>query len=887
MARTAIWRRYLRLFGADVAGDVEDEIRFHLETKTDELVREGWQPEAARREAARSFGDLAAVRAHCEHWGNEREAHVYRREFWRGWGQDIRYGLRQLQHGWGKTLLAVATLAVGIGAVAAVFSVLYAVVLRPLPFPDPDRLMMLWTTREGRDDVVTPRNFDAWRRESRSFHGFAALQRSTFTLSNRGLATQVPAGLVSADFFASFGVSQILGRTFTPEEDRLPRAHVAVLSHRFWQECFGGDPSILGQTVRLNREEYTVIGIMPARFDLRPAGEQVWVPLALSGQEMNWTGGVLSVVARLKPGVSRAQAQAEMNVIARDLETRYPEMNRGRGIRVTELASDLVGDYRQRLWVLLGAVGFVLLIACANVANLLLAQGAGRAQELAVRAALGAGRARLVRQLLTESLLLALAGAVLGVLLAAGGVHLVRTVTAGTMPRAGEAEVNGLVVLLALGLAGASTVLFGSLPAWRAAQVNIEAVLRQGGRSAAGLVRDGGRSIYLAAEVTLTLVLLTSAGLLIRTAISAAGVEPGFTPAHLITARTALPPGTYRNAAEIGRAYEQIWDALAAQPGVEAAALASQVPLGTSVTGLRLQPTAVTPPLRQEISTELRYVSPAYFATMQIPVRAGREFSRQDRAGSRQVAVVNETLARKIWPGGRALGQSLRLPQLDTGQAIWEVVGVVADVRDNGLMKDVPPALYISAFQVATNPWRWNENSMYAVARTHSAGAAAATITAAVRSVDPELPVGDARSMEDRLSQSVSAARLYTVLLSALGACGLLLTAAGIYGVAAYFAGQRRHEIGLRLALGATDGSVTRLVVTQGMHPVGIGIGLGMLASMAGGPLLASQLYGVGALSFVTLLIVAALLAAVAAVACYLPARRAARIDPMVALRAE
>ncbi len=531
-----------------MTGDVKDEIRFHLETKTEELVAEGWLPEAARREAARRFGDLRTVRARCEHWGKEREKQMHREEFWRGWGHDVRYGLRQLRHGWGTTLLALGTLWVGIGAVAAVFSVLYAVVLQPLPFPHPDRLVMLWTTREGRDDVVTPRNFDAWRRESRSFARLAALQHSTLTLSDSGLATQVPAGLVTADFLASFGVSPVLGRTFTAEEDRPPRAHVAVVSYRLWQERFGGDRSIIGQRVRLSREEYTVIGVMPARFDLRPTGEQVWLPLALSGQEMNWTGGVLSVIARLKPGVSTTQAQAEMNVIARGLEARYPEMNRGRGTRVTELATDLVGDYRQRLWVLLGAVGFVLLIACANVANLLLAQGSGRTQEFAVRAALGANRTRLVRQLLTESLLLAFGGGSLGVFLATGGVHIVRMLATAAIPRAGDAEVNGPVLLLALALAGASSVLCGLLPAWRAAQVDLEAVLRQGGRSAAGLVRDSARSIYLAAEVALTLVLLASAGLLIRTAIEAAQVKPGFTPEQLITARTALPATTYRNA---------------------------------------------------------------------------------------------------------------------------------------------------------------------------------------------------------------------------------------------------------------------------------------------------------------------------------------------------
>ncbi len=562
---------------------------------------------------------------------------------------------------------------------------------------------------------------------------------------------QVPAGFVTADYFASFGVSPLIGRIFSAEEDRPPRAHVVVLSHRLWQTRFGGDPSIAGQVVRLNREDYTVIGVMPAQFDLRPEGEQIWAPLALSGQEMNWMGGVLSVTGRLKPGVTLSQPKAEMNVLARNLEARYPEMNRGRGIRVRELATDLAGDYRQRLWVLLGAVGFVLLIACANVANLLLAQGAGRTQELAVRAALGANRARLIRQLLTESLLLAGAGTGLGMLLASGGLAIFRSLAARAIPRAGEAAVNEPVVLLALILAVASTVLCGLLPAWRAARVDLEAVLRQGGRGAAGLVRDRARSFYLAAEVALTLVLLAGAGLLIRTAIAAALVEPGFAPANVITARTALPSNTYRSAAEIGRTYERIWDALAAQPGVEAAALASKVPLGTSGTGLLLQPAEVAPPLKLELSTELRYVSPAYFATLQIPVEDGREFTRQDRTGGRQVAIVNQTLAAKLWPGERAVGQPLRLPELDTGEAVWEVVGVVGDSRDNGLMAEAPPVLYIPFLQVATNPWHWAENSLYLAARTRAGISGAAAIKAALRSVDAALPVGDARTMDDRL----------------------------------------------------------------------------------------------------------------------------------------
>jgi len=884
MARTPAWRRYLRLFGADVAGDLDDEIHFHLAAKSEELVAQGRSREAAQQEAERSFGDLARVRADCEQWSREREKQRRRKGWWGAWRQDIGYGFRQLRHGWGATLLAVTTLALGIGAVTAVFSVLYAVVLRPLPLPEPDRLVMLWTARDGRDDVVTPRNFDAWRRESRSFTRLSALDRGTLTLSDRGPATQLAAGRVTADFFAAFGVAPQLGRTFTAAEDRPPRAHLAVLSHRLWQERFSADPSILGQAIRLNRESYTVIGIMPARFDLRPDGEQIWMPLALSGGEMNWTGGVLTVIGRLKRGVSLRQAQAEMSVVARSLEIRYPEMNRGRGIRVTSLAADLVGDYRQRLWVLLGGVGFVLLIACSNVANLLLAKGAGRSQEMAVRAALGASGARLMRQLLTESLLLALAGAAFGVLLAAGAVHAGRLAAAASLPRAGEAAVNAPVLARALILAGASTVVCGLLPAWRATRVNLEEALRQGGRGAAGLHRDRARGVYIAAEVALAFVLLTGAGLLIRTAEEAARVHPGFTPANVVTARTALPAATYRSANEIGRAYERMWDALAARPGVLSAAMASKVPLGTSGVGLVLRPDAVTPPLKEQFSTELRYISPEYFATLQVAMRAGREFTKRDRMCSRQVAVVNDTLARKLWPGGQAVGQALRLPELDSAH-VWEVVGVAADVRDNGLLAEAPPALYIPFLQVAADPWNWAERSLYLVARTRAGISAAATVAAAVGSVDADLPAGDIRTMEDRLAGSVAAARLYTALLSALGICGLMLTAAGIYGVVACFVGRRRGEIGVRLALGATAASIIRLVVKQGMRPVAIGMGLGGVASLAISPLLASQLYGVSALDPLTLLAVIALLAAVAGLACYVPARQAGRVHPMTALR--
>ncbi len=889
MTRTPIWRRYLRFFGPDVEADVDDELRFHLDTQVDELIAEGWTPEAARAEAQRRFGNVVSVREICQRVANQREKKMNYAEWIATCWQDVKYAARQLRrHGPGSTLFAMLTLGVGIGAVTSVFSIVYAVLLRPLPFPAPERLVTVWSTREGTDDVVTPRNFDSWRRESHSFSRLGALQRSTFTLSEAGRAMQVPGAFASADFFRVFGLSPELGRTFTDDEDRRPRPHLVILSHRLWQARFGGNRQILDAQIRLNREPYTVIGIMPPGFSLRADSEQLWVPLALSGQEMSWMGGVLSVVGRLQPDVTRKQAQAEMKVLARNLEVRYPEMNRGRGIRIGDYAADLIGDYRQKLLVLLGAVGFVLLIACSNVANLLLARGAGRTQELGVRTALGATRVRIIRQLLTESLLVALFGAGLGLVSAECLASTVRTLGTDAIPRLDEARVNSVVFLFALTLAVLSTLLSGVLPAIRAAQVDIQTVLRQGGRGTAGLVRDHARSAYITAQVALALVLLVGAGLLIRTAVAAARVRPGFSPQHVLTGRTALPSSTYKTAEQVVLAYEHILEAARNQSGVVSAALASKIPLGTSTVGLALKPGSVSGTLKEDFATELRYISAGYFSTMEIPLRRGREFTPHDRAGSMQVAIINETLARRLWSRRDPIGQPLRLPELDTGNAVWEVIGVAADVRDNGLMTEPPPALYLPFAQVSINPWHWVEQSLYVVARTRTDPSGVSDpLRAALRTVDSELPLGDVRTMEERLSQSISVARFYALLLTTLGLCGLLLTAAGIYGVVAYFVSRQRSEIGVRLALGSTPGRVLLLVVRQGMRPVTIGIALGLLGALTIGRLMANQLYGVTPADPTTLAAVAGVLVGVAALACYLPARQAAQLDPMIALRSE
>lgn len=888
MRNIPMWRRYLRFFGSDVVADIRDELDFHFECKVEELKEQGWPAEKARTEALRQFGDMIAVRTVCESVATRREKQMKISESWAALYQDVRYGITQLRHSAGTTLLTVLILGLGMGAVTAAFSVLYAVVLRPLPFPAPDQLVSLWSVRQGVDDVVTPRNFDSWRRQAHSFRRIGALQPTTFTLSKSATATQIPGGFASAGYFPVFGISPELGRTFTAEEDRAPRLHLAILSHQLWQERFGGNREILGQQIHLNREAFTVVGVMPPSFSVRPGSEQVWVPLALSGQEMNWTGGILQVVGRLRDGLNMEQAQAEMNVLARSLETLYPDMNHNRGIRVRNYADDLVGDYKSRLFILLSAVGLVLLIACANVANLLLAKTAGRKQELAVRAAIGATRARVIRQLLTESLIVGLVGATLGLCFAQALVHLLTKLNLGTIPRLDEASVSAPVFLFALCLGCLSTILAGLMPALRAAQIDIQTVLRQGGRGAAGLARDPARSAYIAAETALALVLLISAGLLIRTAIAAQQVLPGFSPDRVMTGRTALPSAVYRDSKSVSRTYEAVLQYLRQQPGVVSAGLTSKVPLSLSTVGLSLKPSAVSTPLKQDVATELHYVSDGYLATMRIPLLKGRDFSIHDRADSTQVILVSSSLARRLWQEGQAVGETVRIPELEGRNEAWQVVGVVADVRGNGLLSEAPLVIYIPFTQVSTNPWHWIEQSLYLVARTRTeAVSVSGLLQRVLKRIDPELPLGDVRTMNQRLARSASLARFYTLVLTLLGICGLLLTAAGIYGVVAYFVSRQRAEIGIRLALGASARGVLLLIIRQGMRPVLWGVIIGLFTSLLTTRLLASQLYAVSATDPPTLFGVTLTLILVAVLACYFPARQAAHVDPMCALRSE
>lgn len=881
-----MWRRYLRFFSSDAASDVNDELGFHLESKVEELVAQGWPRDRAQTEARREFGDVVAFRQQCELLLKRRETQMEKAELLHGYWQDVKYGAAQLRRSGATTMLALVTLCLGIAAVTAMFSVVDAVLLHPLPYPEAHRLISLWSTHQGVNDVVTPRNFDAWKREGRSFQAMGAIQATTFTLSDAGRAIQLAGGLASADYFRVFGTHPMIGRTFTYEDDRSPRAHVAVLSERVWRDRFSADSSIVGRQIRLNRESFTVIGVMPATFSVRPEAEQIWIPLALSGQEMNWAGGILNVVARLRPHTTLKQAQAEMNVLARELEARFPDMNRDRSITLHDYATDLTGDYKSRLLFLFGSVLFVLLIVCANVANLLLARASGRTQEFAIRAALGASRARIVRQLMMENVLLALIATVLGLFLAEGLVLALQKLGLDAVPRLNEAGISPTVICFAFGLGLCSAIISGLAPAFRGARADIQSVLRRGGRSAAGLSGDTARGFYIAGEVALSLMLLISVGLIVNTAIDRVRTNPGFVPRQLTTGRTALPSNLYRNSSEVIRAYDRILRGLSSRPGVISAALTSKAPLTSSTVGLVIKPTSTNVTLSQQFSTELHYISNDYLKTMQIPLLTGREFNERDRDGAPQVIVVNKSLAARLWPNGKAVGSVLRFPELEGKDSGWQVVGVAADVRDNGMLAKPSPVIYVPMRQVATNPWHWIEQSLFLVARTQSSGTGATdSLSRALQDIDPELPLSDVMTMDERLARSQSMSRLYTLALSLLGVWGLLLTVAGIYGVVSYFASRQRAEIGVRLALGSSSRGVILMVIKQGMRPVFAGLALGLVFAIAIARLSAADIYGFNINAPGIFVIAPTLLTVVALGACYLPARKASRIDPMQALR--
>jgi putative ABC transport system permease protein len=889
--KDGLGRQFRSLLGrASVEREVEDELAFHLEMRTRELIASGSSPSAAREEARRRFGNLDEVRKECSVLGRQREKEVRRVEYLAEAAQDARFALRQLARAPGFTAVAVLTLALGIGPTTAIFSAVEAVVLRRFDFVHPERTVLVVERWRDQDGGVSAGNYVDWQRRSTGFEQLAAAHWDSFNLSEADQPERVLGARVTWNYFSVFGVRPVLGRTFDAAEDEPGRADVVVLGHGLWTRRFGADAAILGRQVRLAGRPHTVVGVMPAGFDPLLNGEQLWVPVAFTPERKTMHDEhYLVAVGLLRAGASMARVQGEMDEIARQLAREYPRDNAARGVRL-QLASDaMIGDSRGRLLTLLGGVGLVLLIACGNVANLLLARGTARAKEIGIRAAIGAGRGRLVRQLLTESALLGLLGAVTGIGLAWAAIHVLVAASPPGIPRLEQTRIDGPVLAFALASALASSLLFGLAPAWRAARTDLQGVLRDGGRTSMGVVRDRVRTLLIVGEVALALTLLVGAGLFIRSAWYLQQVDPGFDPHGLLTARLSLPPRAYREgAAEVTRTFEQVVERVRQSPGVRGAAVTSQAPMGPGGNSNGLVPEGRTWEPKNFLTARLRMVTPGYFATLGIPLRRGRLLTEDDFAGAPRVMVVSEALASAAWPGQDAIGKRIACCEGSPEDPVWKtVVGVVGDVRSGGPTRDAGPEFYLPLRQVPAEAWDWIRRTMTIVARADGADgtALAASLRAAVRTVDPELPLHDIATMEERMRASIAVNRFHTMLLAMIGAIGLLLAAVGIYGVIACFATSRTQEIGVRMALGATARDILRLVAWQGMRPILVGTAVGTLAAAGLTRVIRGSVYGISATDPATFAAVVVTLVAVGLIAAYIPAHRSTRTDPTQALR--
>ncbi|MBI1765154.1 MAG: ABC transporter permease [Acidobacteria bacterium] len=791
--------------------------------------------------------------------------------------QDLRYGARLLLKKPGFTLIAVLTLALGIGANTAIFSVINAVLLKPLPYREPEQLI----TVRSNQSVLDLDDLRAW---SQSFSAVAGINKRLLDYTGGAEPLQVSAGLVTGGYFATLGVNAALGRTLNENDDKPGGARVVVLGYEFWQQRFGGNANVLGQALQLSGNSYIVVGVMPAGFKSPRDDSGLWVPIRVADGNASAYRGVhfLHTYYRLKPGVTLAQAAAEMQVLDKRLAEAYPAENKNRRTTLLPLKDRIVGESRTALWVLFGAVGLVLLIACANFANLLLARGAVREQELVIRQALGAGRGRLLRQLLTESALLACLGGAAGLLLAWWGVEALVALKPANLPRLESISLDGRVFGLALAVSLLTGIVFGLAPAWLATRLNVSAALKEGGRGAVSGARHRLRSGLVVAELALALILLVGAGLLIKSFWQLRTIQPGFNANNLLTLRLELPEARYQEIERQTQFRRALLDSLNAVPGVQAA-LVSEVPL--SGDWLSHDFTREGWQLKQgdEPDVWTRSIEGDYLRTLQIPLLAGRDFTAQDKEGAPLVGIVNQTLVSRYFPNEDPLGKRVRWARDE--QVNWiTIVGVAGDIKHFSL--DIPeqPALY-TPYPQSGRAWkRW----MGLTIRTQGEPARFAdAVKQAVWKLDSQLPLTKVRSMNEVMALSLDERRFNLLLLAVFAAVALALAASGIYGVIAYAVTQRTHEIGVRMALGARTQDVLALIVKQGAKLALLGTGLGLLGAVVLTRWLKTLLFGVSVTDPATFAVIALLLLGVALLASYLPARRAAKVDPLVALRYE
>jgi putative ABC transport system permease protein len=806
--------------------------------------------------------------------------------------QDLQYALRRLIQSPGFTLVAVVTLALGIGANTAIFSVVRGVLLKPLPFPESDRLVAVFHAYDGdKHAVMSGPNFIDVAHTAKSLENAAAIETQRVILTGQGDPVRLNAAAVSASFFDVLRVRPELGRTFAADESTPGRTDLIVLSHGLWQQRFGGDTGVIGRKIQIDGVDKEIIGVMPAGFNY-PDERVAWLPIAydqgfVSTQRGAW---YLFVIARLNPGVTPAQSAAEVKSIAANLARLYPDADGSISMTTVPLLEATVGDVRPSMLVLLGAVGFVLLIACANVANLLLARAAARETEMAVRTALGAGRGRLLRQLLTESMALSLVGAGMGLLLAVWGVAFLVQLKPDGIPRLDDVHVDAVVVLFTIGVAVLTGLLFGVAPALHATRGTAAASLKEGGRGAVG-ARGGARTrgALVVAELALALMLLVGAGLLMRSFARLQAVDPGLRPDHTLTFELTFPDARYGSDHEdrLVAFFDQLLPRLRALPGVTSAGAVMGLPLSGLQFDISFEVLGRPPVAPQDQpSMQIRVATPSYFSTVGIPLERGRFFSDDDRAGSKPVVLITQSAARQYFPNEDPIGKTIRLGwgKRVHGQVVrggGEVVGIVGDVKEFGLSEASAPQLYMPLRQ-------WPVGRMAVAMRTSTPPMSLADAAKAqVLAIDPSLPVSSVRTMDEIVARSISQPRFYLLLLSVFAAVALILAAVGIFGVLSYAVAQRTREIGIRMALGAPERSVLRLVVGQAMLLVLAGIGIGAALAVVLSRGLTTMLFSVSATDPATFAAVAGILCAVSLVASYVPARRATRVDPIVALRSE
>jgi putative ABC transport system permease protein len=862
--------------------DLDRELQSHLDPEAEDRRDAGLSADAAREAALRTLGNQAwlkeDVRARAPLAAIDDLL------------QDLRYGLRMLRRHPGFTIVAALTLALGIGANTAMFSVVEAVLLRPLPYPAADRLVMVWENvnlpaYKNDRNTPSPGNFNDWRRQATAFSAMAAIGYRAWNLTGAGDPTRIDGEAVSAGLFSVLGVDAALGRTFTDEEDQPGGPKVVVLGHGLWTDRFGSDRAIVGRKMLLDDTPYTIVGVMPRGFAFPDPDDRLWIPIGLTPEQLaNHGSHFLRVVARLKPGATLAQAQAEIDGIAAHLTQQYPASNTGVGARVMSLRDQTTGDVQPTLLLLLGLVGFVLLMVCANIGNLLLARASAREREFAVRAALGAGRGRVLRQLLTESVLLALLGGVAGLLLASWGISALRTLAPASLPQATGLSLDASVGAFNFAVACLAGLACGLAPAWHAERHDLHAAIKSEARGSSHRSAARARNLLVVAETALGVVVLVGAGLLLRSFRQLQNVAVGFESDRVLTFRVALPAPRYGALQKRTAFYRELVDRLGAMPRVQSAGGISFLPLTLSGRSTGINVEGDPPPAPGEVKfVDFRSVTPGYFATLRIPIIEGRDVAWSDMPDAPAAIVVSQAAARAFWPNRDAIGRRIKLGSSNNTSIPWlTVVGVVGNVHQFDLVRQPRPAIYLAGSQ---DPGTGDTVRDWVVRTAGDPAALAPAARSAVWAVDGALPITRLQPL-DRVRAAATGREQFTLLLVTLFAVlALVLAAVGLYGVTAYAVAQRTRELGIRVALGATSRDVVRLVLDMGGRLVLVGLAIGTLAALMLSRLMSTLLFGVSARDPMTFAGVALLLAAVSMVACYIPARRATRVDPVIALR--